>query len=290
MSLLSSQPPRWFLQGLRAIALLLPCLTPTYAASTLSWTNTLLTVTHPKLPGGRLDIWYLEAFCRSGGHDRSWDKTRVPHRTELLQATPDGSELRFRTLVPPNVEVLHEVIVRDDGLDFNFLLTNRGTQEWDIQWFQPACVRVAAFTGCDQSSYTRRSFVFTPKGLTLLSDMERTTRALYTGGQVFLPQASREIDANPRPVARNPVSKGLIGCFSADDQWILAIASDRTFELFEGVYVCLHSDPLIEGLKPGESKRLRQKIYLVPNDPDALVRRHQLDFPESKLLPPPQPK
>ena len=109
-----------------------------------------------------------------------------------------------------------------------------------------------------------------------------TFNALYLGGQVFLPPTIRPEDANPRPLARNRVTNGLIGCFSADNRWLLATASDRSFELFEGVYVCLHSDPLIDGLKPGETKRLRQKLYLLPNDPAALVRRYRADFPESK--------
>jgi hypothetical protein len=203
----------------------------------------------------------------------------VQHQTTLTFAAPDGSELRFRTLVDTNVEVLHEVRAGDDGLELTFLLTNRGAAPWDIQWFQPACVRVADFTGRDQQGYLDRSFVFTEAGLTPLSRMQRTTNALYLGGQVYLPAGIREADANPRPVARNRVTNGLIGCFSGDDRWLLAIASDRTFELFEGVYVCLHSDPLIDGLKPGESKRLRQRIYLLPNDPAALLRRYRADFP-----------
>lgn len=252
------------------------------AAPTLSWTNNLLTLRDSRLPGGKLDVWYLEAFCRAGGHARKWDQTKVPHRTELLFAAPDGSELRFRTIVEPQVEVLHEVRAGDDGLDLTFLLTNRGEAPWDIQWFQPACIRVADFTGRDQQGYLARSFVFTADGLTTLDRMNRTTNALYLGGQVFLPPGIRTEDANPRAVARTRVTNGLIGCFSADDRWLLATASDRTFELFEGVYVCLHSDPLIDGLKPGETKRVRQKLYLLPNDPAALLRRYQADFPKSK--------
>ena len=60
-----------------------------------------------------------------------------------------------------------------------------------------------------------------------------------------------------------------------------ATASDRTHELFEGVYVCLHSDPSIGGLKPGETRRIRQKLYVLPNDPDRLLERYRLDLPES---------
>ncbi|MFM8359286.1 MAG: hypothetical protein ACKOET_12125, partial [Verrucomicrobiota bacterium] len=75
----------------------------------LAWTNNLLTLRHPDLPGGPLEAWYLEAFCRAGGHQRNWGETRVPHRTRLLSAAPDGRELRFLTTVDPAVEVRHEV-------------------------------------------------------------------------------------------------------------------------------------------------------------------------------------
>jgi hypothetical protein len=253
----------------------------THGAPTLSWTNTLLTMRDARLPGGKLEVWSLEAFCRPGGHDRNWDLTKVPHETKLIFAAPDGSELRFRTTVEPQVEILHEVRASEDGLDFTFLLTNHGERHWDIQWFQPACIRVSDFTGRDQQGYGARSFVFTTNGLTPLNQIDRSTNALYPDGQVYLPPHIRSEDANPRPRARSRVTSGLIGCFSADDRWLLATASDRTFELFEGVYVCLHSDPLIAGLNPGETKRRRQKLYLLPNDPAALVRRYRADFPDS---------
>lgn len=252
-----------------------------WAEGTLGWTNNLLTWRDPRLPGGRLEIWYLEAFLRPGAHDRDWGQTTLRHRTELLTATPDGSELRFRTRMDPAVEVLHEVVVVEDGLDLRFLLTNAGTNVVPVQWFQPACIRLAAFTGAGQSNYIGRSFVFTAQGLTRLDQIRRTEEARYRGGQVFLPPWTDRADANPRPVSPDRLTNGLIGCVSADGQWLLATASDRTHELFEGVYVCLHSDPLIGGLNPGETKRIRQKIYLLPNDPAALVRRYQLDFPES---------
>lgn len=73
---------------------------------------------------------------------------------------------------------------------------------------------------------------------------------------MFFRPGIRAAAANPRPVARRRVSNGLSGCYSGDDRWLLALASDRTFELFEGVYVCLHSDPLSDGLKPWLNKPL----------------------------------
>jgi hypothetical protein len=44
----------------------------------------------------------------------------------------------------------------------------------------------------------------------------------------------------------------------------------------------MHSDFCIGGLKPGETKKIRGKIYHVPSDVAALVRRCQRDFPEHR--------
>src|ERR1043166_7074341 len=52
-------------------------------AFTLSWTNNLLTVSNSNFPGGRLEIWYLEAFCRKNSTHQQWGKTVLPHKTVL---------------------------------------------------------------------------------------------------------------------------------------------------------------------------------------------------------------
>lgn len=274
---------RW----LRATRWILTCLCSFQVAGAeaplprLAWTNNLLVIRDPRLPGGTLDVFYLEAFCLPGGHERNWGQTRIPHRTALLGSTASGDELRFRSMVGPDTEVLHEVRagVDDTLVEMDFRITHRGTNAWPVQWFQPACVRVDRFTGSVQSNYTARSFVFTQAGRSPLDRLRRTTDALYLGGQVYLPEWVQEQDANPRPVCLDRVTNGVIGAVSADGRWLLAIASDRTFELFEGVYVCLHSDPWIGGLQPGETRRIRQRIYLLPDDTGRLLRRYREDFP-----------
>lgn len=271
-------PPRWLpLLGLAALT----AVAEPPRHFTVGWTNNLLTVTHPDLPGGKVEVWYLEAFLGHGAHGQDWNKSKLPHHTTLLTTNREQTRLSFRTTVTPEVEVTHEVKAGADALELTFTFANHGTHPADVQWFQPACIRLAEFTGRDQAGYTARSFVFTTNGLTTLDRLQRTTNALYLGGQVFLPPWTAEADANPRPLAHDRLANGLIGCFSADGRWLLATASDRTHELFEGVYVCLHSDPLIDGLKPGETKHVRQMIYLLPNDPAALLRRYRRDFPES---------
>lgn len=242
----------------------------------LSWTNNLLTVSHPNLPGKTMDVWYLEAFCRKGANQQKWDKTTIPHKTALLQAEPN--RLRFRTTIG-SVEMLHTLKSTEDEIDIDYELKNSGSETAPIEWFQPACIRVEKFTECGQTNYTRKSFIFTERGLTTLDKTRRTEEAIYRGGQVYVPKGIDLNDANPRPICKDSPTNGLIGCFSADNKFILATAFDSTHELFEGVYVCLHSDPHVGGLKPGETKRIRGKIYFVANDVPALLRRYQRDFP-----------
>lgn len=243
----------------------------------LSWTNNLLTISGAAMPGGKLDVWYLEAFCRPGAAKQKWDKTVIPHKTTLVSALPH--HLRFRTAIGPAVEVSHEVRAGEDEVEFQFELKNQGAEPIPIQWFQPACIRVDRFTACGQSNYTARSFIFTERGLTTLDKTRRTEDALYRGGQVYVPADINLNDANPRPICRDQPTNGLIGCFSLDGKMLLATASDSTHELFEGVYVCLHSDPHVGGLAAGESKTIRAKIYIVPNDVEQLLTRYRHDFP-----------
>jgi hypothetical protein len=245
---------------------------------TLSWTNNLLTIAGPNVPGGKLDIWYLEAFCRSGSTQRDWRQTVFPHKTSLTSASRDGKRLKFLTRVTPSVEVAHEVRARGDEVEFNFQLTNKGTDTVDLNWFQPACIRVERFTGRNQSNYIARSFIFTQRGLTALAQTKRTEEALYRGGQVYVPKGINFADVNPRPLCGDQPVNGLIGCFSADDRWLMATAWDKTHELFEGVYVCLHADPHVGGLAPGQTKKIRGKLYLMKNDVKALLKRYERDF------------
>ena len=244
---------------------------------TIAWTNNMLSIYGPNIPGGKVDTWYLEAFCRSGSTHRDWHQTTIPHQTELLSADRAGKRLRLRTMVEPKVEVLHEIRAGKEDVDFRLTLKNRGDQFVDVQWFQP-CMRVDRFSGCSQSNYITRSFIFTARGLTPLDKTRRTEEAIYRGGQVYVPEGINLEDVNPRPISSDTPVNAIIGCFSADDRYLLAMAWDRTQELFQGVIVCLHNDPRVGGLDPGETKKLHGKIYLLKNDPEALLRRYRNDF------------
>jgi hypothetical protein len=244
----------------------------------LSWTNNMLTISAPWFPGEKIDVWHMEAFCRPGSTKRDWHDTVIPHKTTLVSANSKGDLLKLRTMIEPGVECLHEIRSTSDEVTFTYKLRNFGLSEVDMEWFQPGCIRVGKFTGLDQSNYIQRSFIFTDKGLTFLDKMPRAEEAVYRGGQVYVPAGINLKDVNPRPISSVKPANGLIGCVSGDNKYLLATASDATHELFQGVIVCLHSDPHIGGLKRGATKSIQQKIYILKNDPELLLTRYKRDF------------
>jgi hypothetical protein len=247
----------------------------------IQWKNNILTISGDDLPGKKMNITYLEAFCKTGSTNRNWDETTIPHKTELISTEDNDKHIKLRTIVQPDIEVIHDIRARKDEVEFNLVLHNKGDKAIDIDWFQP-CISVDQFTGRKQEDYISRCFIFTDSGLTTLDKTRRTEEALYKGGQTYIPAGINLKDVNPRPISLDRPANGLIGCFSDDNKYIMATAWDKYQELFQGIFVCIHSDPRIGGLKAGEVKKLRGKIYIVKNDPEKLLQRYQQDFPVTK--------
>jgi hypothetical protein len=249
------------------------------APLTLSWANNFLTIHGSHLPGGQVRIQYLEAYCRPGSTDRDWRQTVIPHKTELLSRSADGKSLRLRCTLADGVVVRHEIDAGADEVTFRVTATNPTGKPSEADWAQP-CIRVGTFTGRGHKDYLPLCFVYIDGRLTRLPTQPWAEKARYTPGQVYCPQNVDRRDVNPRPLSRLVPSNGLIGCFSGDGKQILATAWEPYQELFQGVAVCIHSDFRIGGLKPGETKKIRGKIYLLPADTEALLRRYERDFPE----------
>ena len=61
---------------------------------TISWKENFLRINDGRNPGGALEVWYLEAYCRPGSTDREWNETVIDHETKLLSATETEIKLR----------------------------------------------------------------------------------------------------------------------------------------------------------------------------------------------------
>jgi hypothetical protein len=249
------------------------------APLTLSWADNFLTIHGAHLPGGQVRIQYLEAYCRPGSTDRDWRQTVIPHKTKLVSRSSDGKSLALRCTLADGVVVTHEIHAGADEVTFRVTAANPTDKPSEAHWAQP-CIRVGTFTGRGQKDYLPRCFVFVQGRLTPLPTHPWAEKARYLPGQVYRPENVDRRDVNPRPLSVLVPSNGLIGCYSADGKQILATAWEPYQELFQGVAVCIHSDFRIGGLKPGETKKIRGKIYLLPADGEALLRRYEKDFPE----------
>lgn len=246
----------------------------------LHWERNFLTISAPHLPGEEMRIHYLEAYCRPDSTDADWrEHTVIGHTTELIEASEDGTRIRLRCTLSDGVTVDHVITSTHDEVDFRITAHNPTDVESQAHWAQP-CIRVDRFTGADQDSYLSKSFVFLDGELQRMPTQKWATEARYTPGQVWAPEGVPRSDVNPRPLNPLVPSNGLIGCFSEDESMIFATAFEPYQELFQGVIVCLHSDFRIGGLAPGETKEIRGKVYIVPNDVEALLERYAEDFPE----------
>lgn len=250
---------------------------------TLDWADHFLTV-RGRFPGDTIRILYLEAYCRPGSTDRDWQETVIGHQSELIERDVHGQRLRLRDRLEDGVQVEHTITTAGDVVNFELTAHNPTSSESLAHWAQP-CMRVGPFTGCTTEdareslpAYARRCFIVVDGKLTRLPTQPWADRARYTPGQVYCPADINRDDVNPRPLSPLVPSHGLTGCWSADDRMILAIAWQPYQELFQGVITCLHSDFRIGGLLPGESKVIRGKLYLVPNDFPALLTRYERDF------------
>ncbi|HTK78132.1 MAG TPA: hypothetical protein VL371_22890 [Gemmataceae bacterium] len=251
---------------------------------TIHWDKNFLRIRGDKLPGGEIEIHYLEAYCRPGSTDREWGQTVIGHSAEKL--SDDGTVIRLRDRLRDGVTVEHTITAGTDEVDFRLVAHNPTATESQAHWAQP-CMRVDKFTGTSRDdahalvpAYARKCFIFLDGKLTRLPTQPWADKARYIPGQVYCPRNVDRNDVNPRPLSSLVPSSGLTGCFSADEKMILAVAWEPYQEIFQGVIACLHSDFRIGGLKPGETKKIHGKLYVVSADVPTLVKRYERDFPD----------
>lgn len=256
---------------------------PAAADLKIAWEKNYLTITGADLPGEQMRIHYLEAYCRPGSTDRAWGQTVIGHTTQLISASEDGKTIKLKCTLKDGVIVTHTITAGKDNIDFRLVAHNPTDKPSLAHWAQP-CIRVDRFVGVPSKpsgeDYLPKSFIFIDGKLSRMPTRKWATKARYIPGQVWAPKGVPRDDVNPRPLSDIVPSHGLIGCFSKDEKWLFATAFEPYQELFQGVIVCLHADFRIGGLKPGQTKNVRGKIYLMKNDVDALLKRYSQDFPE----------
>lgn len=252
----------------------------------IEWKDRFLEVSGNAIPGGPIRIHYLEAYCHPGSTDRDWSETVIPHRSTLVRQSDDGRRIKLEDRLEGGVVVTHDIRAGEDHVSFVLHATNPTENASDVAWAQP-CMRVDGFTGGDPRSsrdtlppYVKKCFLTVDGEIRRLPTYPWSLQARYTPGQVYVPEGVNGNDVNPRPISTVRPSSGLTGCYSKDETMILAMAWEPCQEVFQGVITCIHSDLRIGGLMPQESKVIRGRLYVVPANEEALLRRFKQDFAE----------
>ncbi len=249
---------------------------------TLTWQDEILSLHSPSLPGP-VELLYIEAYCRPGSTNRLWPETVIPHHSELISLSADGTQLELLNRLADGVTVRHHISTAPGEVKFQLSAHNPTGQPSQVDWGQP-CLRVGPFSGHmngpNIDDYLPKCFVFIQGRLVRMPLKPWSRHALYTPGQVWRNPAVSKDDVNPRPLSSLLPSHGLIGCFSADETTLLAMAWKPYQELFQGIFRCIHADFRIGGLLPGETKTSYGKLYWMVNDPEDLLARYTADFGE----------
>jgi len=250
----------------------------------ISWKDRFLQVSGEAIPGGPIEIHYLEAYCRPGSTDRDWKETVIPHESQLVSATDDGKTIELLDRLSDGVVVKHLLEAGSDYVRFSVTATNPTSSDSVAHWAQP-CMRIDRFTGAKKEDarktfppYIRKCFLYVDGKITRLPTKPWGMEARYIPGQVYVPAEVDRNDVNPRPLSDIIPSSGLTGCFSTDEKTILAVAWQPYQEIFQGVITCMHNDFRIGGLKAGETKKIKGMLYVLPADTKLLEERFHSDF------------
>ena len=166
-----SLPARFFFVALILLAILPGCrivesgpgvTAPDAPALKLAWKKNYLRIIGEKIPGGEVEILYLEAYCRANSQTTDWSQhTVVGHSTELVAASEDGSRIELRCILKDGVVVDHVITSTSDEVDFRLRAHNPTDKASEAHWAQP-CMRVGDFTGLGDPD-NRRTYDYIKK-------------------------------------------------------------------------------------------------------------------------------
>lgn len=251
----------------------------------------LLRISFPDTPGFACDAYLYESDV------------------DLLEARDAGEgqmEVRHRVLAPPGLVVVSTVRPEPGAIEVEARLVREDGSAADLPaGFAPLNLCLQLRLAPTFASYpepyawfARRCFVFTEKGRTFLDRTARVPTPRFSADdpvnnppwtQAYLPAWGRREVALPFPwigVSPDRITATTAGVVSRDGRHLVALANDSATSISQVWIDCLHNNPEWQRAeKPGAAPTWRMKIYLMENDPRALLRRVVRDFPAADRQP-----
>jgi hypothetical protein len=250
---------------------------------------TMVAATFPNLPDFTCDSWcyesaveFLDAHALDGG------KVALRHR---YRDQPQALIVTTVTPEPGAVEFLARLELEKGaaaGLPAN-------PQPLNLCW---QLRRAPAFASQPDPypEFVKRCFLFGEKGVVFLDKTTRRPIPVRPADHTFNnpPWVQMYVGAWQEAPATNPkgwaafspdrYTATVIGTVSRDRKHLAAIANDSAGSMCQAWHDCLHNNPLwLPAASPPEKRVWRLKLYVMENDPDALMARVVRDFPNGRM-------
>ena len=247
----------------------------------------------PEVPGFTCDSWCYESAVDLVTHEMSDDGKMIlkhrdrsqPHVLYVTTVTPEPGAVEFsaRAVVDHEKDAGGKLPQRLQNLNLCFQLR-----------------RAEGFESRPEPypEFVRRCFLFTDSGRTFLLDTHRRPSLhrfdaddpknnppwvqMYMGVWMRVPGVQGKGWAE---YSTDRYTLPVIGTVSRDGKHLVAVANGSADSLCNAWHDCLHNNPKWQpaDAPPGE-QRWRMKVYVMPNDPEALLTRVGKDFPEGARL------
>lgn len=262
---------------------------------TRGYSSTTVWVHVPEIPGSVLDLVCYE------------------HNPMLSHRSLDGGaiELRHRSKENPNVLLITTIKPQPGAVEF--VARAEVDREQDPEGELPdempkpnLCFRVKRAEDCFSHfpdpfpEFISRCFIFTDNGRTFLTDTVRQKNPgaaeddprnnppwiqIYVG--VWQPRPRLVNTKTWYHASPDRFTIPIMGVVSRDGKYLTAIANDSPDRdrMTQAWQQCLHNNPKwLPEKSPPEDRRWRVKIYVMHNDPEALLERVAKDFPNAPKL------
>jgi hypothetical protein len=263
---------------------------PSLSVHKVEWTPgrtmTMVRIKAPSIPDFECDVWCYESAIEPGEAEAGahgsvtlrQHTTRENGHVIVTRVVPEEGAVSFEV----SAEVAGEADVRNlPGVN----------PCWQLR-------RAAGFSsaGAPYPEFVARCFLFTDDGCVTMDKTERFPDTRRPADdernnppwvQVYIP-VWRPHPGQPEAFWGNSTDRylyPLLGCLSRDGKHLVAMGTDSNRSMGEGWHDCLHVNPTWGPFDPDTGRvACRFKLYLMENDPEALLKRFAADLPEGMQL------